>query len=311
MSRMYDQDNQDLSLLAKDQYMRYVRWTPDLSEEEEAHLLECVQRGKAERTNVLPDAHILQLAQRARDRLVDGFQPMVLTNARRLLHRFKSMEVLDLVQEGNIGLLQAIEHYDARLGCPLRALASRCIRQALWRARCDRDGLVRLPEEMYTLLSRMHQVEYRLLRTLGREPTLAEIAAALRVREEKLSRMIELSHQSVESLQGLLRDVENVEDRHSFVSLFEVAVVAETNRQSELRHALHHALETALPHKQREVICLRYGLDEEGQARTQDGVAEMLQVCQARVWTAEKRAKERLRAALAPLYELSENEEVA
>src|SRR5215472_7175053 len=105
---MSKNDDRDVSLMALDQYMRAVRWTEPLAEEEEATLLRRVERGKQERLAPCPNQWVLSLARHARDRLVEGYQPLVIAVAKRCLWRFESMELLDLVQEGNIGLLRAI-----------------------------------------------------------------------------------------------------------------------------------------------------------------------------------------------------------
>src|SRR5437764_4507200 len=104
MSTHDDQDNQDVSLLAIDQYMRFVKWTRELTLEEEGQLLERVERGKQEQVQPSPDRQVLAEAKQAYDRLVVGFQPLVIHIANHYTYRARSMELMDLIQEGNEGL---------------------------------------------------------------------------------------------------------------------------------------------------------------------------------------------------------------
>ena len=119
MATHYDLNTQDVSLSALDQYVRSVKWSVPMTHEEEAQLVERVERGKVEQLNAFPDRRVLEDARQARERLVEGFQPIVLHIARKLVHRFKGMELLDVVQEGNLGVLYAIEKYDGGKAYPL------------------------------------------------------------------------------------------------------------------------------------------------------------------------------------------------
>ena len=112
MSLTRNQDDQDVSLLALDQYMRLVKWTPELTLEEEGQLLERVGRGKQEQLKPYPDRLVLEEAKQAYDRLVAGFQPLIIHIASTYRYRVRSMDVMDLIQEGNLGLLQAIDVND-------------------------------------------------------------------------------------------------------------------------------------------------------------------------------------------------------
>src|SRR5436309_3362879 len=112
----YDQDDQHVSLLALDQYMRLVKWTPELTLEEEGQLLERVEPGKQEQLKPYPDRLVLEEAKQAYDRLVAGFQPLVIHIASTYRYRVRSIELMDLIQEGNIGLLQAIAVNDKSKG---------------------------------------------------------------------------------------------------------------------------------------------------------------------------------------------------
>src|SRR5947209_7929590 len=106
-----DDNSKDSSLMAYDQYSRWVRWTPHVSKEEIASLMQCVLRGKEERSKCPPDRQFPEVAKQAREQIVIALQRLVIHLARRFWSRFQSMELLDLIQEGNLGLLFAIDHY--------------------------------------------------------------------------------------------------------------------------------------------------------------------------------------------------------
>ncbi len=143
MSNKYDQDDTDVSLTAEAQYMHQVHWTPKLTLEEETSLFQRLERGKHERAQLWPDQRVLADAKQARDRLVEGFQGFVTSLASQWVWRFRNMDLMDVIQEGNEGLMQAIELHDPTKGYPLRALAGTCIRHAIIDALAKRDGQVR------------------------------------------------------------------------------------------------------------------------------------------------------------------------
>ncbi len=123
--KKHDQNDQDVSLMAHDQYMHVVRWTPPLPTEEEVVLFQLIERGKAEYMQSSPDQQILQEAQQARDRLVAGFQGFVIHIAKQYCRYARGLELLDLIQEGNLGVWNCwISFRKAILGCsrPLNAL---------------------------------------------------------------------------------------------------------------------------------------------------------------------------------------------
>jgi RNA polymerase primary sigma factor len=311
MSFHNDEDDQDVSLMAYDQYMRQVRWTPRLADGEEERLLQYIECGKVERTKPQPDAHILARAQSACDRLVACYQPLVISIARKWQHRFRSMELVDLFQEGNLGLLEAIERNDPRANYRLATLASRCIHSALWQAWAYKDGMVRLPQKMRQTLSRLRQVKRQLELVLGREPSLGEIAREMAMEREKLQEVLDWERQGqVMSLHAFLAQDEEAEDTHDFVSLFAALVVAESSRRAALEQLVQEAMEKALTARQREIVEVRFGL-RDGVCLSLKEAARELGICQGPLATTETRAKARLREVLAPVLAVAEAELVA
>jgi RNA polymerase primary sigma factor len=307
---MNKQDERDVSLMALDQYMRAVRWTESLTEEEEATLLRRVERGKRERLQPCPNQWVLSLAKHARDRLAEGYQPFVIAVAKKYRWLSESMVLEDLIQEGNIGLLEAIEANDPSKGLPLRMLAARCIGHAIWRAlrRCDR--LVHVPERSLDALARLRQVKRRLVLRLDREPTGEELAAEMGVSVRQVRDLLALHEQGrVESLQGLLRE-EDAEDRHDFVGLFEAAVMAETARQHELEQAVQQALEMVLTRRQREVVSLHYGLGG-GETLSFADISKRLGLSASVPGHYEQVARQKLVPVLAPVCRTAQDEPYA
>src|SRR6266487_3471132 len=257
MSMKFDQDDQHISLLALDQYMRWVKWTPELTLEEEGQLLERVDRGKQEQLKLCPDRQVLEAAKQAYDRLVAGFQPLVIHIASTYRYRVRSMDVMDLIQEGNLGLLQAIDVNDTNKGYSLAGLAGRCIRDAILQAVYYRDRQVRFSMRTEQALAHLSYMQSQLALSLGRDPSLEELAVSISPDREKVEELLELSEQGqIESLH-LLLDEDEQEERSDFVTLFGASVVAEDARQVHLAEAV----EAALSINEREVLRLRYGLD--------------------------------------------------
>ena len=295
-------DEQDVSLMASDQYMRFVKWAARLSEQEERQFLQCVELGQRERMKPCPDMQVLSEAKEARDRLVEAYQPLVVSIARRLVGSARSMELTDLAQEGTIGLLHAVDHYDARHGASFAGFAAAYIRGCILAALRDRDGMVRVFKHIQEMVSRIRRVEARLSSRLQRAASLEEVAQEMQLPVHYVREHLESAQcaKGVLSLQDLLREGE-AEESEAFVSVFEASVQHEAARRQELEQAVEHALNTALTARQREAIRLRYGFD--GEAHSLRGTAQVLGVKgPSAVCGLERYAEQRLRDALHPLY---------
>ena len=304
----YDQDNQNESLMALHQYMRSVRWTPQLLLEEEVILIERVEQGKAEWVQECPDVRVIEDANQARERLVAGYQPLVIHVAKRYASRTRSMDFLDLVQEGNLGLLRAIELNDMSKGYSLAGIAGRCIRDNILDALYYRDRLVRLSAKTEQAFVRMNQHERQLMLALGRTPSLPEIAKAMQVSEEKVQELMVLAEVGqVESLHFILNGDEE-EERHDLVPLYGSSEEDDV-RLAEVVPLVHQAIEAVLSANEREVVSRRYGLI--GECQMQKEVAAEMGMWTSNIQRIERRAKKRLYNALAPVYLNGQEEEVA
>ncbi len=268
---------QGFPLTAHELYMREVRHIPQLSSDEEMHLLACLASGT--------DTH------QVRDRLVAGYLPMVIGLARRFVRHCKGVELLDLVQDGNLALLQALEKYDVRRGdSSFRTYAFLWVRTALLAAVWQYQGSIRLPLHKLRAIRQMGIVNTRLLSELGREPTLAETAQAMDMSEREVRELVVLQEQQIVSLHMRLDDdgdtcLEDVIEDPSAAAFAEDGFVS-------VEDVLGH-----LNERERVVIKLRYGLAD-GQAYTQQEAADALGVALSTVQMIDRRAKLRLRRAL-------------
>jgi len=294
-----------VSLLASAQYFRQVAWTEPCPSEEHDTLLQQVIRDNAERVQSRPNQAVLSLAQQARDRLVEVYQSLVVAVARRRKFLFQSMDLLDVIQEGNIGLLKALDTYTDEVSrlYAFRVFAVLHVKDALSDAACDRDGFIRLPSHKHKLLIRVSLAASDLRTTLGRQPLLSEIADVLGASEDELASVIDVGkRRQVQSIQAILAPQEIAEDRVHFVHLYASSVADEDMRQEELAETFQCALETVLPEKQREVVQLRYGFDGgPGVVRSQELVAEMTGIGERNVSKYDRDARSRLEDALEPV----------
>ena len=295
---MSTQEEQDVSLMALDQYIRQVRWLEPLTQEEEAQLLARIERGKQERRQLQPNAWRLSLAQAARERLVEGYLPWVIHLAKGFVSRARSMELLDLVQEGNLGLLRAIEQNDVSKGYPLRALVTAYVCGAILDALRERDGMVRITDRVSRQLRQLRKVQRELLHALGREATYAELAASMQLSVEKVCELMCYQHrQEVSSLEAVVQ-ARAAEEEPVFVSAF--AAAAEPTCSQPWSELIEQAMQTMLTERQRTVMQLRCRFGEgSGPMRTQEEVAELAGIASITVLREERRGKAVLREALA------------
>lgn len=293
-------DTSDVSLLALDQYLREVRWIQPLTHEDEVHLLGHLVQGNRERQATFVSPSTRRLATQARDRLAERYQPLVIHIAKRYRRYVQSMQLLDVVQEGNLGLLKALDTYDASEASPQRfvSFAGKCIGYAIVDALFYRDGMIRFTSHATKLLRRLAQAEQHLKEVLHREPTLKEVSEQLHISEEEIREMrVWRQGRTVKSVQELLIEDEH-EDRYAFTSLYEEHTSVEHERGERLQTVVHETLASAVTHKQRKALAARYGLDEyEGMEASYKEAARRLGVTDGSIIDAEQRAFRRLREA--------------
>ena len=263
----------------------------NLQGEEEVQLLLSIKRGKLESLKRCPDNRVFREAQQARDRLVEGYQHLMMSLAKRFARHCHMMELLDFVQEGNLGLLQALENYDATKGeATFRTFAFSWMRCSMLAAFWQNEGAIRLPQNKVRAMKQMGIVNTRLLTELGYEPTIAETAQAMGLPEREVCDLIILQAQQVISLYLPLD-----EDGETMLADAIVDPVASSFADdgfTSVEDVFKH-----LTHREQVVIKLRYGF-EDGYTYTQREVADLLGVALTTVQMVDRRARMRLRRAL-------------
>jgi RNA polymerase primary sigma factor len=301
MSKKYDQDDTDGSLTAYAQYLHQVRWTPKLLPEEEKQLFLRLERGKVERSQFCPDAVVLADVQQARDRLVQGYQPLVIHLARRFMreHRGDGMDIMDFIQEANLALLSAIEDNDGTCHDSLKPFAIVCICYRLRRVLATTGMMVRLPENKLHEIKGVRRAHSQLRGVLGREPLVAEIAAHLRLDEKTVTALMVTDIQR----QVLSLDVPLTEEGDQLLSDVlpaETVLPAPTSDDADddsFGFLVERWLSVLSP-RQREVFVECYGLDG-GRQRTYTEVAGMFDLSKSAVGTHLERAKLKLQQVIA------------
>jgi len=279
--------SQDMSFTAFNQYRREVSWIPQLTDEEEAGLLQRIERARRECAHGCSACPICEAAQQARTRLVEGYQHLVSRLAWR--HASRNQEVyLDLVQQGNLGLLRALEQYDGRIGvATFQTWVYAWVKGVMRRARSD-EGTIRLPWRKITALRQLEQVRDELLCLLGREPAVEELAQEMRLTIREVCDLLVLGEQrTVMSLDAPM-------DQNGEMTVGDL--IEDTScgygREVDLEEVLQHLSDQELA-----VVLLRYGLGEH-QVHTQQEAARVLGMKLAKVQLLDQRARIRLRWVL-------------
>ena len=267
---------QNLPLTAQELYMREVRHIPHLTSDEEAALFAFLASG----TNV----------QQARDRLVAGYQPLVIGMAKRFVRYCRGIEWIDLAQDGNVALLQALEKYDLSRGdSSFKTFAFIWIRTAMLNSVWQYQGVMRLPFHKLRAMRQMSIVNGRLLAELGREPTVAETAREMEMSEREIVELMALQEHQILRLHMILDDGETrLED-----TIEDPAASAFTDNDFDSVEDVFEQLNE----REQLVMRLRYGAID-GRTYTQKEVAHRLGITSSRVAVLEQQAKVRLRKAL-------------
>jgi RNA polymerase primary sigma factor len=254
-------------------YLKEIGRVPLLSAEDEVQLAGRIEQGDEE----------------AKRRLAEANLRLVVSIAKRYVGR--GMLFLDLIQEGNLGLIKAVEKFDYRKGFKFSTYATWWIRQAITRAIADQARTIRIPVHMVETINKLVRVTRQLVQELGREPAPEEIAAQMEISLERVREIQKISQEPV----SLETPIGEEEDSHlgDFIEDQDAPAPAEAASFRLLKEQLEEVLETLTPREEK-VLRLRFGLDD-GRARTLEEVGHVFGVTRERIRQIEAKALRKLR----------------
>ena len=257
-------------------YLKEIGKVPLLSAEEEIALAQVMEGGGPEGEN-------------AKKKLAEANLRLVVSIAKRYVGR--GMLFLDLIQEGNLGLIKAVEKFDYRKGYKFSTYATWWIRQAITRAIADQARTIRIPVHMVETINKLVRVQRQLLQELGREPSPEEIAKEMSMPVDRVREILKISQEPV----SLETPIGEEEDSHlgDFIQDENVPVPADAAAFTLLKEQLVEVLDT-LTDREQKVLRLRFGLDD-GRARTLEEVGKEFSVTRERIRQIEAKALRKLR----------------
>jgi RNA polymerase primary sigma factor len=254
-------------------YLKEIGKVPLLSPDEEINLAQRIENGD----------------QVAKKKLAEANLRLVVSIAKRYVGR--GMLFLDLIQEGNLGLIKAVEKFDYRKGYKFSTYATWWIRQAITRAIADQARTIRIPVHMVETINKLIRVSRQLLQELGREPQPEEISKIMEMPVDKVREIMKIAQEPV----SLETPIGEEEDSHlgDFIPDDEAPAPAEAAAFTMLKEQLINVLDTLTPREEK-VLRLRFGLDD-GRARTLEEVGKEFNVTRERIRQIEAKALRKLR----------------
>ena len=255
-------------------YLKEIGRVPLLSADEEVNLALRIQQGDQEAKQDLAEANLR----------------LVVSIAKRYVGR--GMQFLDLIQEGNMGLMKAVEKFDHTKGFKFSTYATWWIRQAITRAIADQARTIRIPVHMVETINKLVRIQRQLLQDLGREPTPEEIGAEMDLPTEKVREILKIAQEPV----SLETPIGEEDDSHlgDFIEDDNATSPAEHTSYALLKEQLDEVLEQ-LTDREENVLRLRFGLDKNGEIRTLEQVGQVFGVTRERIRQIEAKALRKLR----------------
>jgi RNA polymerase primary sigma factor len=271
-------------------YLKEIGRVPLLSMEEEKELAMAIEAGELEvQKNGQAQGRIVEGGFEAKRKLTEANLRLVVSIAKKYVGR--GMLFLDLIQEGNLGLIRAVEKFDYTKGYKFSTYATWWIRQAITRALADQARTIRIPVHMVETINRLIKVSRQLLQELGRDPTVEEIAGEMGLTPEKVREVIKISQEPI----SLETPIGEEEDSHlgDFIEDQEAIAPAEAASVMLLKEKMADVLKN-LTERERKVLVLRFGL-EDGHQRTLEEVGQEFGVTRERIRQIEAKALRKLR----------------
>ncbi|NTW13822.1 MAG: RNA polymerase sigma factor RpoD [Candidatus Moranbacteria bacterium] len=257
-------------------YLREIGRVSLLSGEDEVRLAKLIEKGDVQ----------------AKQRLTEANLRLVVSIAKKYVGRSHNLSLLDLIQEGNMGLFRAVEKFDYRKGYKFSTYATWWIRQAITRALADQSRTIRIPVHMVETINKYLQVTRRLVQELGREPLPEEIAAEMGMEVDKVRHIQKISQETV-SLETSIGDSDDDSVLGDFIEDTETVMPSQSAARKLLREHIADILSELTPREQK-ILKIRFGLDD-GITHTLEEVGQEFGVTRERIRQIEAKALEKIR----------------